>query len=110
MLSFYGVVMCFRILLDMLVASREPTPCYFDAYSVGTPKWALWRKGWSNHCKTTFSPRLDVFSWLAKGLYSFFFWILIWMSHIVRARHPGPGQRLFTLVNCRLSLFMWVGG
>ena len=28
----------------MLVAKREPTPGYYDAYSVGTPKWAFWEK------------------------------------------------------------------
>ena len=28
------------LLLGMLVAMREPTPCYHDAYSVGIPKRA----------------------------------------------------------------------
>ena len=37
---FKGKVSCISSLLDMLVAKREPTPCYNDAYSVGTPKWA----------------------------------------------------------------------
>ena len=32
-----GVVFLWQILLDMLVAIREPTPCYHDAYSVGSP-------------------------------------------------------------------------
>ena len=32
-----------------------PTPCYNDAYSVGTPEWALWEKGWLKHHETTFS-------------------------------------------------------
>ena len=27
-------------LLDMLVAKREPAPCYHDAYSVSIPKGA----------------------------------------------------------------------
>ena len=33
------------VLLSMLVTKREPTPCYRDdAYSVDTPRWALWGK------------------------------------------------------------------
>ena len=36
--KFYG----FSSLLGMLVPKWEPTPCYNDAYSVGTPKWAFW--------------------------------------------------------------------
>ena len=39
----------------MLVAKWVPTPCCNDAYSVGTPKWALWEKGWLKHCKTMVS-------------------------------------------------------
>ena len=56
---------------SMHVAKREPTPCYRDAYSVDTPRWALWEKGWLNHCKTTFSPLFGYFSWSAKGLFFF---------------------------------------
>ena len=48
----------FSKLLDMLVAKWEPTPCYRDAYSVGTPSWASWVKGWQMQCKTTFFPFL----------------------------------------------------
>ena len=40
-LSLFGSMVLYSwILLDMLVGKREPTPCYRDAYSVGTPKWA----------------------------------------------------------------------
>ena len=39
----------------MLVAKWVPTPCYNDAYSVGTPKWAFWGKGWQRYHETTFS-------------------------------------------------------
>ena len=35
----------FFLPLGMLVAEWVPTPCYNDAYLVGTPKWAFWRKG-----------------------------------------------------------------
>ena len=71
--SFYeGMVSYFSVLLSMLVAEREPTPCYRDAYSVDTPKWAYREKGWQNHCKTTFSPLFGrFFFWLAKGPFSF---------------------------------------
>ena len=60
---FKSIVMGFFILLDMLVAKWVPTPCYNDAYSVGTPKWAFWGKGWQKYHKTTFSPVLDVSFW-----------------------------------------------
>ena len=46
------------LLLDMLVAKREPAPCYHDAYSVGIPKGAYGRKSGQIHCKTTVSPRV----------------------------------------------------
>ena len=46
----------FSLPLGMLVAKWVPTPCYNDAYSVGTPYWASWGKGWQKHCGTTFSP------------------------------------------------------
>ena len=44
MLFFKGMVCYFRVKLSMLVAEREPTPGYRDAYSVGAPKWAFWVK------------------------------------------------------------------
>ena len=55
----------------MLVAMREPTPCYRDAYSVGIPKGAYGGKSGRNHCKTTVSPLLNVFFWLVNGLFTF---------------------------------------
>ena len=39
-LFFTGMVFIWVLLLGMLVATREPTPCYHDAYSVGLPKGA----------------------------------------------------------------------
>ena len=60
---FQGKVSFISVLLGMLVAKWEPTPCYSDAYSVGPPKWAFWEKGWQNNCKTMFSPFLDVSFW-----------------------------------------------
>ena len=56
------------LLLDMLVAKWEPTPCYRDAYSVGIPKGACGEKSGQMH-KTTVSPVANVFFWLVNGLY-----------------------------------------
>ena len=81
-------------LLSKLVANREPTPCYRDAFSVDTPKWAYWEKGWQIHCKTTFSPLFGRLFLISKR--TIFFEVLVWMLHIGRARHPGPGKRFFT--------------
>ena len=63
--NFYSFFksMGFSIPLGMLVANWVPTPCYNDAYSVGTPRWAFWGKGWQKYCGTTFSPFLDVSFW-----------------------------------------------
>ena len=76
----------FWILLDMLVAKREPTPCYRDASSVGT----LNGHAGGIAGKSTVRPRF--------------------LPCSSRARHPGPGKRHVTLVSCRLSLLSWVGG
>ena len=59
------------LLLSMLVAMREPTPCYRDAYSVGIPKGAYGGKCGQDHRKTTVSPLLKVFFWLVNGLFTF---------------------------------------
>ena len=61
------------LLLDMLVARWEPTPCYRDAYSVGIPKRAYGGKSGQMHYKTTISPRGKcVFPVSKRTLY--FFW------------------------------------
>ena len=61
--------MGFSIPLGMQVAEWVPTPCCNDAYSVGTPKWALWRKGWQKPHETTFSPRMGRFFLVSKRTY-----------------------------------------
>ena len=99
----------FFIPLDMLVAKWVPTPCCNDAYSVGTPKWASWGKGWQKHCGTTFSPLVGRFFLVSKRTFYFFWGVVGWMLHIGRARHPGPGPRNF--VPGQLSIeFINVGG
>ena len=79
----------------MLVTKREPTPGYNDAFSVGTPKWAFWEKTGQKHRKTTISP-------LGETCFSGYqtdrklcLGSVIWMLHIGRARHPGPGEKYF---------------
>ena len=67
---FLGKVF-FSLLLDMLVAKREPTPCYHDAYSVGTPKWTIGEKGWQKHGETTVSPFVGRFFLVSKRTITF---------------------------------------
>ena len=83
------------LLLDMLVAEWEPTPCYRDAYSVGIPKGACGEKSGQIHCKTTVSPVANVFFWLVNGLFIFSgrWWYGCFIS--VRLGHPGPDRRSF---------------
>ena len=106
---FKSMVMGFSIPLGMLVAKWVPTPCYNDAYSVGTPKWALWGKGWLKHYETTFSPYLGRFFLVSKRTFYFSGGVIRWMLSIGRARHPGPGPRVF--MPGQLSIeFVNVGG
>ena len=102
----------FSYFLRMLVAKWEPTPCYRDTYSADSPKWACWGQGWQNHCKTTFSPLFGRFFLVSKRTIFFFFFfgrVIVWMFHIGRARHPGPGQRFFTPGQLSVE-FVNVGG
>ena len=71
-----------------------PTPCYNDAYLVGTPKWAFLEKDWLKHCKTMISPFIGRLFLVSKRTF-YFWWVIRWMLHIGRARHPGPGPRVF---------------
>ena len=105
---FKSIIVGFSIPLGMLVANWVPTPCYNDAFLVGTPKWALWGKGWLKHCKTTISPFLGRFFLVSKRTF-YFLGVVRWMLHIGRARHPGPGSRDFP--SGQLSVeFINVGG
>ena len=71
-LSFWGKTFysCFKSMflglslpMGMLVAKWVPTPCYNDAYLVGTPKWAFWGKAGKSIIRPRFSPALDVSFW-----------------------------------------------
>ena len=65
------MVLFIYALLSMPVAHWEPTPCYRDAYSVDTPRWASWGKGWLTHFKTTFSPLFGRFFLVSKRTFFF---------------------------------------
>ena len=82
-ISFFGkilysftkcMVSVFSLPLGMLVAKWEPTPCYRDAYSVGTPNWAFRMKGWQKHCKTMFPPFFWTFLF-GEQKNIFLFWV-----------------------------------
>ena len=68
---FKSIILGFSIPLGMLAAKWVPTPCYDDAYSVGTPKWAFWEKGWQMQYKTTFPPHLGRFFLVSKRTFYF---------------------------------------
>ena len=106
---FQGMVFLLDLLLDMLVAKREPAPCYHDAYSVGIPKGAYGGKSGQIHFKTTVSPRDKCVFLVSKRTLYFFWGVVVWMLHIGRARHPGPGKRSF--IPGQLSIeFANIGG
>ena len=92
----------------MLVAEWEPTPCYRDAYS-WYPKVAILGKGWQNHCNTTVSPLFKRVFLVNKRTLFFLGGMVIWLLLFGRARHLGPGNRIFT--SGQLSVeFVNVGG
>ena len=108
-LFYRGMAFLWVLLLGMLVAMREPTPCYRDAYSVGIPKGAYGGKSGQNHHKTTVSPLTKSVFLVSKRTLYFFWEKVVWMLHIGRARHPGPGRRSF--IPGQLSLeFANIGG
>ena len=94
----------------MLVARWEPTPCYHDAYSVGIPNRGMWgEKRAKCTIRPQFPPVANVFFWLVNGLFIFSGEKVVWMLHIGRARHPGPGRRSF--IPGQLSIeFANIGG
>ena len=95
--SFYrSMVHYFRVLLSIPVAKREPTPGYYDAYSVGTPKWAFLEESGQKNRKTTLSPLFRRVLLVNKRTLFFLWGLVIWMLHTGRAGHPGPGKRYFT--------------
>ena len=67
-------------------------------------------KSWLNHCKTMFSPWLDVSSWLAKDMFSFLGGYCMDVSY-----WGGPGilslaNVFFSQVSCLWNLSVRVVG
>ena len=56
-----------------------------------------------------FPPVANVFFLVSKRTLYFFWEVVVWMLHIGRARHPGPGGLSF-LVNCLSNSPILVGG
>ena len=110
LLFFRGIVLGFAIPLGMLVAKWVPTPCYNDAYSVGTPEWAFWVKGWQKYHKTTFSPLLGRFFLVSKRTIYFFWWFFYGFLILVGPGILGLALGFLLLVSCLLSLLMLVAG
>ena len=106
---FKSIVVVFLLPLGMLVAKWVPTPCYLDAYLVGTPKWAFWEKGWLKQYKSM------IFSlcWtclLSKQKDDLFYLEGYFMDVPFREdQHSGPGPRVFTPGQLSVE-FVNVGG
>ena len=111
---FQGMVFHFSLPLNMLVARREPIPCYNDAYSVGIPNRAFWEKVWQKHCKTMISPFLGRFFLVSKRTVFFLFFVRRRFFYgffiLVRPGILGLALGFLLLVNCPLSLLMLVAG
>ena len=104
-----NMVFGFCLPLGMLVAKREPTPCYHDAYSVGTPNRAFWEKGWQIHCKTMISPFFGRFFLVSKMTIFFFVgWLFYGCFMLGGPGILGVALVLSLLVSCRLSLSILV--
>ena len=61
------------------------------------------------HCKTMVSHFLGRFFLVSKRTIFFSGRVILWMLHVGRARHPGPGPRVFTPGQLSIE-FVNVGG
>ena len=110
---FKSIILGFSVPLGMLVAKWVPTPCCDDAYSVGTPKWALWEKGWQKHHETTFSPRFGRFFMVSKRSFFLGGFVLdatYWEGQASWAWPTGFHPWSAALVSYPLNLLMLVAG
>ena len=103
---FFG----FLLLLGMLVAKWVPTPCYNDAYSVGTPKWASGGKDWLKHYKTMVSPLLGCFYLASKRTIYFVWWVLYGFFILAGPGILGLALGFLILATCLLNLLILVAG
>ena len=95
-------------LLNMPVARWEPTPCYRDAYSVGTPNRAFWVKGWLKHGKTMVFTLSWTFLLGKQKNHLLFFGFFHGFFKKVGPGILGLALGFSLLVNCLLSLLMLV--
>ena len=109
--SFFKGMVCYGCaLLSMLVAKREPTPCYHDAYSVCTPNRAFRERGWQKHFETMVLPSLGRFFLVSKRNFSFFGEFFHGNYILVGPGILGLALGFSPLISCPLSLLMWVAG
>ena len=102
------MVVVFLLPLGMIVAKWVPTPCYHDAYLVGTPKWAFWEKNWLKHCKTMISPFVGRVLLVSKRTMYFFGRLFCGCSILGGPGILGLALGFSLLVNCLLNLSMSV--
>ena len=110
LLFVQGKVSCISLPLGMPVAKRDPTPCYHDAYPVGTPNGAFLERGWLKHCKTMVSTLFGHFFLVCKRtIYFLGGW---WFGCFTLGRPCTLGlvNGFLLLVNCLFSLLMFVAG
>ena len=94
----------------MLVAKWVPTPCYNDAYSVGTPRWAFWGKGWQKYCGTTFSPLFGRFFLASKRTFYFSGGFYVGCYILGGLGILGLALAILSLVSYLLNLLILVAG
>ena len=92
------MVSYFCLLLGMLVAKWEPTPCYRDAYPVDIPEWACWGERLANPLSDHVFPLVWSFLLGQQKNFSFF----LEGSYCILGLAPG----FFPQVSCPLSLSM----
>ena len=101
---FKGVVFIFLDTAGYAVAKPEPTPCYYGAFSVGTPRWACSGKSGQKHRKTSISPLIRRLFLVGKRTV-YFFWGVGGVDAAYREgpvlgrKHFPPGQFSVEFVN-----------
>ena len=87
-----------------------PTPCYNDAYSVGTPKWAFWGKGWQRYHESTFSSLFGRFFLVCKRTFYFSGGLYVGCYILGGPGILGLALAMLSLVSYPLNLLILVAG